>query len=69
MTDSPTPKSPADFQAEAEKFNASLDASLRDLAHAQNEIAKCMTEREALIKRAGEFGCTSKFARTILHKG
>lgn len=64
----PAPKTPADFQAETERFNASLDASLRDLAHAQNEITRCMAEREMLIGRAGEFGVTGKFARTILRK-
>jgi hypothetical protein len=61
-------KTPGDFQAEADKFNASLDASMRDLAHAQNEIAKCMADRETLIGQAGEYGCTGKYARALLRK-
>lgn len=67
-TETPTRRTPAEFQVEADRFNGSLDASLRDLAHAQNEIARCMTERETLIGQAADYGCTAKYARALLRK-
>lgn len=64
----PARKSPADFDRVAETFNAALDASLRDLAHARNEIDRQMTERDALIASAADYGVTGKWARAVLRK-
>jgi hypothetical protein len=61
-------KTPGDFNTAADTFNASLDATLRDLAHARSEVARCMAERETLIASAGDYGLTASYARTLLRK-
>lgn len=62
------PKSPADFQAEADNLNARVADNATARQQVQGGADALNTEREALISRATEFGVTAKYGRSALRK-
>lgn len=62
------PKTPADFQTEAGKINDAVQLLQNERVDLERRAADLMANRETLISSAGEFGCTSKYARAYLRK-
>lgn len=67
-TETPTRRTPGDFQLEADKLNSRIADNAMARQQVQAGADALNAEREALISRAAEFGVTAKYGRAALRK-